>query len=178
MRKLSGIIAIVMMFSAASALASCSDEDPTLDEAVEEIIRSDVNNLSNREKKSMLKTANSNAKTAYNATAEYVADQETMGNAERTVLEGINGVIDCENPENSTISNMEFAEMMANVMEDCGGYVYVGYPVTLSNGNETFITQWTETDQAEVVGQYPDAVAWDNFNNVTWGYYCNPDYKE
>lgn len=98
-------------------------------------------------KKSRLKTANGNAKTAYNTIAEYVADKETQG-------------------ELSTISNETAAKDAAKDLASNGkGSGLVATDAELLKNGSTddkgkeivWHTQWRKTSSDEIIGQYPDA---------------------
>lgn len=96
-------------------------------------------------KKSRLKTANGNAKTAYNAVAEYLADQETQGK-----LAGASDADAKTSAENELKTNGSGA-----------GEVFVGFqgdPVDFGKeGSDAFFfTQWGRSSADEIVGQYPD----------------------
>jgi type IV pilus assembly protein PilA len=96
-------------------------------------------------KKSRLKTANGNAKTAYNAVAEYLADQETQGKL----------------ADASDTDAKSSAENELKTNGSGAGEVYVGFegdPVDFGKENSTafFFTQWGRSSTDDIIGQYPD----------------------
>ena len=98
-------------------------------------------------KKSRLKTANGNAKTAYNTIAEYVADKETEGE-----LSKISNTDAAKEAAKDLASNGKGAGMVATDVELIKG------GSTDSDGKEiVWHVQWTKTSSDEIVGQYPDA---------------------
>lgn len=90
-------------------------------------------------KKSRLKTANGNAKTAYNAVAEYLADQETQG-----LLSSA-----------STDAAKDSAEAELSTNGSGSGEVGVSFG-SLTDANPTFTVQWRRAASDEIIGQYPD----------------------
>jgi type IV pilus assembly protein PilA len=118
-----------------------------------------VPSMLNYVKKSRLKTANSNAKTAYNAVAEYMADQETKGISRATALGSFSGIISC-----SQSSSAEGVKVVVDALIENGneaGYVFVG--AAKINGTDSFFVHWAKTPTDEMVGQYPEAQTWDNW---------------
>ncbi|SFC36374.1 type II secretion system protein [Ruminococcus albus] len=91
-------------------------------------------------KKSRLKTANGNAKTAYNAVAEYLADLETQG------LIG-----DADVDEAKSVAE---AELSTNGKGS--GEVFVAFE-DMEAANPKFGCQWRRGGSDEIVGQYPNA---------------------
>ena len=94
-------------------------------------------------KKSRLKTANGNAKTAYNAIAEYLAEEETQGNL--------------TNVDNDSCVSAATSALAANGGD--AGVVATDADGVASNVNFVWHTQWIKTNGDEIVGQYPDAPA-------------------
>lgn len=94
-------------------------------------------------KKSRLKTANGNAKTAYNAIAEYVADKETEGK-----------LTDVDNGEAASIAKDELASNGTNAGEVATDVEKVKNDTT---GTAVWYAQWKKTAGDEIVGQYPEA---------------------
>lgn len=90
-------------------------------------------------KKSRLKTANGNAKTAYNAVAEYLADQETQGLIASA----------------TTDAAKESAEAELSTNGNGSGEVAVTFD-DLTAANPTFTVQWRRAAGDEIIGQYPD----------------------
>ena len=93
-------------------------------------------------KKSRLKTANGNAKTAYNAVAEYLADKETQGVLTDATQTNIAGAKSSAEAELSTNGNGS-------------GEVAVAFG-DLTAANPVFGVQWARTENDEIVGQYPN----------------------
>ncbi|MCD8095307.1 MAG: zinc ribbon domain-containing protein [Ruminococcus sp.] len=118
-----------------------------------------------------LQTANSNAKAAYNAVAEYIADEEVMGRIEADVIEEIAGSHEVKDGEDGTFEHEIYEEL-----GDIGGEIYIDYPVTV-NDWETFVVQWRNTSESGAIGQYPNIVSSINIS-VDWGTYCSDDVEE
>ena len=94
-------------------------------------------------KKSRLKTANGNAKTAYNAVAEYVTDQETLGK-----LSDVD--------DDTAIAGAKSA--LANNGTDAG-LVATDVAKVKDDGDYTWHVQWKKESGDEMIGQYPEAPA-------------------
>ena len=92
-------------------------------------------------KKSRLKTANGNAKTAYNAIAEYLAEEETQGNL--------------TNVDNGKCISAATSALAANGGD--AGVVDTDAEGVADNVNYVWHAQWIKTNGDEIVGQYPDA---------------------
>jgi type IV pilus assembly protein PilA len=127
-----------------------------------------VPSMLNYVKKSRLKTANSNAKTAYNAVAEYVADKETQGVALSTAVTA--GSVTCtgdSRPSTSDWKPLVFDALNSNGNE--AGEVYVG--LQKIGADNTFFAQWRKQNGDVMVGQYPEAQTWNNWKtaSITWG---------
>jgi type IV pilus assembly protein PilA len=90
-------------------------------------------------KKSRLKTANGNAKTAYNAVAEYLADQETQG-----LLASASAADAKTSAENELSTNGTGSGEVGVAFGD------------LTAANPTFTVQWRRASGDEIIGQYPD----------------------
>ncbi len=88
--------------------------------------------------KSKLKTANGNAKTGYNAVAEYLADLETQGKL-------------------STATEEEAAEFAARELgyNDSTGIVGVTFDGDLTESPD-FHVLWRENENSGIIGRYPD----------------------
>lgn len=131
-------------------------------------------------KKSRLKTANSNAKSAYNAIATFVADQETKGEPVVFTGTGTNvlaaGSYDCKTgPANTTALADKVHKICYDTLGENGkeaGIAFVGGANI--NGKDTFFVQWKKTASDDMIGQYPDAVAdVDAAQSATWGTYVS-----
>lgn len=129
--------------------------------------------------KAELKTANSNAKTAYNAVAEYVADQETMGIPMSESIAKLSGETDCRSGAPDNEARMAIYDALSANGPSYAGIVNV---FMIEDGYETsFVVQWRSDESSPVIGQYPDPVSWDDCNdgNVAWGTYNEGyDYYE
>lgn len=119
-----------------------------------------VPSMLNYVKKSRLKTANSNAKTAYNAVAEYVADKETQGQAVSATIAEFNTTINCTTPASYTDGMKLVADALAENGDEAG-YVYVN--TATINGTSSYYVHWAKKDADEMVGQYPEAITWENW---------------
>ena len=92
-------------------------------------------------KKSRLKTANGNAKTAYNAIAEYIADQETQGE-----LQAITNAAAVTSAEAALASNGGDA-----------GHVNTDVEGVKTDSNFVWHAHWRKGDNDTIIGQYPEA---------------------
>ena len=95
-------------------------------------------------KKSRLKTANGNAKTAYNGVSEYIADLETQGNLKSADSTGAKAAAESE---------------LATNGESGKGVVWnnVNGADLADNSKVTvYYVQWAKTSGDEIVGQYPN----------------------
>ncbi len=128
-----------------------------------------VPSMLNYVKKSRLKTANSNAKTAYNAATEYVADQETKGHGPASSIASLAAVsyIDCSNPNQYSASTQAGLKAIASALASNGdesGCVNVSSHKINGEANSV-VVHWAKTPDDEMVGQYPDAISWENWQN-------------
>lgn len=137
-----------------------------------------VPSMLNYVKKSRLKTANSNAKTAYNAVAENVADAETNGYALSAVL-----TADPATPAsgaakwkiaNSTVYEAKStasdsgAEKVAAALRENGDEAGCFKVVKCKiSGQDSYVVLWSKNTSDEMVGRYPDAVSWDSWKSET-----------
>ena len=95
-------------------------------------------------KKSRLKTANGNAKTAYNGVSEYIADLETQGK-----------LTDADSAKAKSAAESE----LATNGESGKGVVWTDVNGTaLADNSKTtvYYVQWAKTSSDEIVGQYPN----------------------
>ena len=87
--------------------------------------------------KSKLKSANGNAKTAYNAMAEYLADMETKG-------------------ELSEVTEQSAADVAAAMLKDYEISGIIGVTITdLYHDYPQFEVFWRESEDSNIVGKYP-----------------------
>ena len=123
-----------------------------------------VPSMLNYVKKSRLKTANSNAKTAYNAAAENFADAETNGFALSAVLASAADykvTSDKVYVAKDTASDGG-AEKIARILRENGDEAGCFKVTSASiNGENTYVVFWAKTESDEMVGEYPDAISWD-----------------
>lgn len=121
-------------------------------------------------KKSRLKTANGNAKTAYNALAEYATDQETKGTPWTPGGTSYDAKAD---GAAGTPDHVIYTALSDNGNE--AGIVYCG-TATLGNGKtDAMFVQWIKASSDTMVGQYPDAVAdVDTAEAASFGTYVSP----
>lgn len=119
-----------------------------------------VPSMLNYVKKSRLKTANSNAKTAYNAVAEYVADKETQGQPVSATIAEFNTTINCTTPSSYSDGMKLVADALAENGDEAG-YVYVN--TATINDTSSYYVHWAKKVDDEMVGQYPEAITWENW---------------
>lgn len=137
-----------------------------------------VPSMLNYIKKARLKSANSNARTAYNAVAEFMAEQEAQGVAQSTAIADYGSqVIDCTGSFSGTPAQMEVYETLAT-NGISSGKVWVGSATV--NTVDTFYVQWTgdvsPSAADAIIGQYPDPIQWDKYRSggASWCSYCAP----
>ena len=137
-----------------------------------------VPNLMGQVKRSRLKTANGNAKTAYNAIAEWVTDMEISSSPVVWGSTGINVTVDCAGGSYSKPASLatdddriEYCQyIVKKILADNGneaGYAYIGGAVINGNSNAFFV-QWHKNENDPIIGQYPQAIA-DETTAVTFG---------
>lgn len=132
------------------------------------------------DKKSRLKTANSNSKTAYVALAENLADAETCGYPMDSVFSGScdeswqvtpDKVYDASDPESiSEGGAKKIAQALCDNGDDAGYFIVLRVQL---NGSDGFAVQWTSDPSGDLFGQYPDAISWDDYTagGLTFGEY-------
>lgn len=126
--------------------------------------------------KSRLKTANANAKTAYNAAAEYVAEATIEGKGLVAALEDFtqgNSIpgLDCRVRPSAEADLRIYEALSSNGKE--AGTVWIlgagagtGVPDVIVNGRATFAVQWAQNDvNSELWGQYPNPISWYDYKN-------------
>ncbi len=133
-----------------------------------------VPSMLNYVKKSRLKTANSNAKTAYNAVAEIMADAETNGFAKSAVLTtatasdykiGNDTVYEAASAASITDSGAKkVAQVLAENGDEAGCFKVLS---TTINSQDSYVVFWAKTTSDNMVGEYPDAIEWDTWNGLT-----------
>lgn len=117
------------------------------------------------DKKSQLKTANSNSKTAYVALAENLADAETCGYPMDSVFSDScdeswqvtpDKVYDASDPESiSEGGAKKIAQALCDNADDAGYFIVLRVQL---NGSDGFAVQWTSDPSGGVFGQYPNAI--------------------
>lgn len=140
-----------------------------------------VPSMINYVKKSRLRSANTNAKSAYNAVAEYVAENQSKGVDKATSVGHFgNSEIDCTKmPAGSTPSDKAKQAVTDMLIQNgvSAGTVWVGSANV--NGTDSFFVQWSgdavRTGTGVIFGQYPDPISWDDWkeSSPTWGDYFN-----
>ena len=132
-----------------------------------------VPSMLNYVKKSRLKTANSNAKTAYNAVAENVADAETNGYALSAVLTDDTSAAKWKITAGTvydakTSQSDSGAEKIAAALRENGDEAgcFKVAKATIS-GQASYVVLWSKNTSDEMVGRYPDAVSWDSWKSET-----------
>ncbi len=140
-----------------------------------------VPSMLNYVKKSRLKTANSNAKTAYNALAENFAEAETQGYPLKDVLKAddpapLTGeavykvepdTVYIAKTDDETLEGAGGAQKVAAALAENGnesGCFMVTQGRT--NGTNTYVLFWAKTQGDEMVGRYPDAIQWDTWTDL------------
>lgn len=128
-------------------------------------------------RKAQLKSANTNAKTAYNAVAEFITDRGTQGDSAATVVASYgNQVIDCRTVPASPLTASQQA--VFDILAQNGissGLVWVGEATI--NDTDSFFVQWTGVNDPDhapelVFGQFPDAITWEEYKSgVSWRAY-------
>lgn len=132
-----------------------------------------VPSMLNYVKKSRLKTANSNAKTAYNAVAEIMADAETNGVTKSQVLAAddaatkykikSNSVYDAKSASKITDAGAKkVGQVLAENGDEAGCFKVLSATI---NGESSYVVFWAKTTGDEMVGEYPDAIQWDEWKD-------------
>ena len=106
-------------------------------------------------RKARLKTANGNAKTAYNALAEYAADAQIKGTpAASAVGSGAQAV--------SSTDGTGAGGVINEILRENGGESgYFAWGTANIGGNSAAIwAQWSRSENDDVYGQYPDPIQW------------------
>lgn len=140
-----------------------------------------VPSMINYVKKARLKSANTNAKTAYNAVAGFAADRVAIhGESLDDILAGYgNQVIDCHQPPAAALTDSQMAVYEAlSTNGISSGLVWVGDAKI--NDTDTFYVQWTnehypDSSPNPIFGQYPDPITWDTYRDYSpkWKVYNN-----
>nr|CAC94922.1 putative type IV pilin [Ruminococcus albus] len=112
-------------------------------------------------KKSRLKTANGNAKTAYNTAAGALADLETSGIQVSSLSESIDCTSTTSVPDIDSVSAGDASSYVDAVVKNAlgangkdGGIAYLGGNTT---ANGVWGAQWIRKTGDKIVGQYPEA---------------------
>lgn len=135
-------------------------------------------------RKAKLKSANTNAKTAYHAVVEFVTEKNATDGTDIPTLLSLYGnkPIDCNVPPQSNMGVPQ--KRVHDILATNGinsGHVIVGMETI--NSIDTIFVQWTSDMAAvnaklpdAVIGQFPDAVTWDTYKspNNHWGTYIEP----
>ena len=141
-----------------------------------------VPSMLNYVKKSRLRSANTNAKTAYNAVASYVAEQEVKGKSKSEVIDEYNDEeIPCTGSEPAVEAQREVFDFLAE-NGVTSGIVYVG-TAEINGVDDCYFVQWTgdKSPNSEstdtVFGQYPNAITWDAWTEkkTKWCEFYDPN---
>ena len=140
-----------------------------------------VPSMLNYVKKSRLKTANANAKTAYNAVAEVLADAETQGFNASTVFAAGNGsaksvedyciqsshVYDAKSEFTHDLGASKIADVLKENGDESGVFRVDYYGVGNEDGAPAFVVFWAKTTADVMIGEYPDAILWDDWKEMS-----------
>lgn len=107
---------------------------------------------------SALKDANYNAKTAYNVVAEFAYDMETAGKPYTFTAEEFD-----TSEYKGELGSALYKTFSIDLKEN--GYVFVG-----SDGNGGYFTQWKESEDSDIIGQYPNMPIYAD-DPIEWGVY-------
>lgn len=120
-------------------------------------------------KKARLKTANGNAKTGYNAVAEWVADRETQGNPVKWTSSFTN--VDCTKDNTGSGDAAEVQHLLYKALASNGNEAGVAHVAGAKiNSEDTFFVQWRKTTSDDIFGQYPQAIKdVDTLSKAKWG---------
>ena len=129
--------------------------------------------------KARLRSANTNAKTAYNAVADYVTEQEVKGFSRAQVAsEYGDQVIDCTGDKPDIPAQKEVFDALAH-NGITSGQVFVGTDEINGRQNVYFV-QWSgdadpEADNA-IFGQYPNPISWETWqeDSIAWCTFFDP----
>ena len=109
-------------------------------------------------KKARLKTANGNAKTAYNAAAEYVADAQIQGTTLASALKDFGTTaVDAKQSSCANAGDEVVAEVLRENDGEAGYFLVKEAKI---NGKDSFFVQWKKGKDDEIFGQYPNAIQW------------------
>lgn len=133
-----------------------------------------VPSMLNYVKKSRLKTANANAKTAYNAASELFADAETQGynlSAVLTATSATSFKITPNSPYDaksaSTISDQgakKVAQILAENGDEAGVFKILKEKI---NNENSYRVYWAKTSSDTMIGCYPDAITWQEWKDAS-----------
>jgi len=130
-------------------------------------------------RKSRLQTANGNAKTAYNAAKTYIVEQEAKGISEDSLF-GSGGKFNAGNVKARPSALNEGDQQVANALIQNGdeaGYFCI-FQHTKPAGDKMVVAHWRGALTDKAIGQYPDAVDFDNwednYESFAMGAYIQP----
>lgn len=114
-------------------------------------------------KKARLKTANGNAKTAYNAAAEYITDAAVQG---KSFADAVPNYMQ-DNDATATFTSGSIEEAIAEVLVEndgeAGHFCIFKPPI---NGKQTIAIQWAKGGRSdEIFGQYPAPIQWNDIKS-------------
>lgn len=113
---------------------------------------------------SALKDANYNAKTAYNVVAEFAYDMETAGKPYTFTAEEFDTSAEYKDGLGYEL-HKTFSIDYYDDEYISNGYVFVG-----SDGNGGYFTQWKESKDSDIIGQYPNMPIYAD-DPIEWGVY-------
>lgn len=110
-------------------------------------------------KKSRLKTANSNAKTAYNSVASWAADRETAGNPVNWSTWTDLTAVPCSTDATGTSESDQIQHLLYQSLADNGSEAGLANVRGENiNSKDTFVVQWAKSSTDHMIGQYPNPI--------------------
>lgn len=126
-----------------------------------------VPSLSGYVSKSRLQSANSSAKTAYNAVATFITDKDTAGTP-WDYATGAGADIDCTQGVKGTKGDLQYA--VTEALAENGSSAGVVIVIADATKKELSAVQWKKAATDNMIGQYPEPVPdVDTAKTVTWG---------
>lgn len=140
------------------------------------------------DKKSQLKTANSNSKTAYVALAENLADAETCGYPMDSVFSGScdeswqvtpDKVYDASDPESISEGGAKKIAQALSKLDSGAGYFIIMQSGTAGYGGERMVIQWKAEPDSKIIGQcvmdigkeWPSYHGYEVYGEISWDSY-------
>lgn len=134
-------------------------------------------------RKSKLKTANANAKIAYNAVNEYIAwEMHNSGRSLPAILYDFTKGNSVDGVSCTTEPDSVGDKLIYNVLSDNGAHAGTVWVLgagagrvdadgnlegdVIINGKESFAVQWADGDKnAKLWGQFPNPISWSDYSN-------------